>query len=83
MLSHEYGWTTEYVWSRTMREIDWRIRYILERKNLSMKFDAQLHGMEIKIPKHHDVEPVETTKEQDMAIQQAFNARKAKQNGKR
>lgn len=82
MLSSEYGWSTEYIWSRTMKEIDWRVRSILERKNLSMKFDAQIHGMEIKVPVT-DVGPVETTKEQDLAIQQAFNARKANRNGNR
>lgn len=36
----------------TMREVDWRIRSILDRRNMSMKYEAALHGKEIKAPQH-------------------------------
>lgn len=69
-----------------MKEIDWRIRAIIDRTNLSKSFQARLHNMEINIPKTVTQSPakVETTIDQDNAITQAFEAAKArKTNGKR
>lgn len=68
-----------------MREIDWRIKSIIARRNLDMKFEAQLHGAEIKIPKpESNSKPIEMTKDEEQAMEQAFaDAKLRKSNGRR
>jgi len=48
LLSAEYGWETEYIFSRTMKEISWRIESISKRQNIDMRFNAQIHGVKMK-----------------------------------
>ena len=51
MLTSEYGWNTEYILTRTMHEIGWRIDKIITRHNQDLEKDAKMHGMEIKTSK--------------------------------
>lgn len=86
MFSSEYGWKTEDIWKLTMREVDWRLRAMLNRKNLEKSFTALLHDKEIKIPKlnQEDNKPIKVSKEQEVAMEQAIEqaiARKKMQYG--
>lgn len=49
-LSAAYGWTTEYIWTRTMREITWRLMAIQEREFQDASFQAKIHGAELARP---------------------------------
>lgn len=58
VLSSEYGWTTEYILSRTIKEINWRMDAINDRRENQLKFEAKIHNFEIKNqPK--DLKPIE------------------------
>lgn len=88
LISSEYGWTTSQIWAMTMREVDWRIKAIINRTNLSNKFEALLHDKEMKIPdvKKKKEEPIQVSKEQENAMAKAIEAakqRKAREYGKR
>jgi hypothetical protein len=48
-LSKEYGWTTEYILSRTLKEIIWRVETINSRIFNERKLNATLHGKEYKM----------------------------------
>lgn len=48
ILSAEYGWTTEYILSRTFREIHIRMDRIVKRKDQDWKIWASLHGIQMK-----------------------------------
>lgn len=69
-----------------MREVDWRLRAILNRNNLEKAFDAQVHDKELKLPrvkKEKNVE-IKVTKEQEDAMAKAIEAaklRKAREYG--
>lgn len=80
MISSEYGWKTEYIWSKTMREIDWVIRAIVDRNNLDKSFHAKLHNMEINIPKTMPKEASKTkiTEDQEKAMERAYREAKAR-----
>lgn len=69
-----------------MREIDWRIKAIIDRKNLDATFEAKIHGMELKMPKvSEEVEEIKVSDKQqkamDEAIKQAMARKKAEFNG--
>jgi len=71
-----------------MREVDWRITSIIDRKNLDRTFNAQLHGCEINAPRVKErsgkVAKLSDEEEEAMsaAIEQAM-LRKAKQHVRR
>lgn len=71
-----------------MREIDWRLRAILDRKNLEKSFEALVHDKEMKVKslKREKIEPVKLTEAQERAMELAIEQakeRKAKQYGSR
>lgn len=47
-MSSEYGWKTEYILSRTLKEIGWRVTEIRRRNNELAKFEMNIHGMTTK-----------------------------------
>jgi len=55
LLSSEYGWSTEYIMSRTTKEIHWRVKRINNRNYGDAKFEAGIHGMKMK--GNHDDKP--------------------------
>lgn len=50
-LSKTYGWTTEYILTRTTREIAEHLKCIFKDKYEEMKFDASLSGFTLPEPK--------------------------------
>ena len=44
-MSSDYGWTTDYILTRTLFEINWRIENIIKRLNLDREFEMSVHGM--------------------------------------
>lgn len=68
-MSSEYGWKTEYIWTRTSREIAWRIDAINEREKKNIDFELQLNGFK---PIFKDTAKVETSPELDAAINKRF-----------
>lgn len=48
MISSEYGWSTDQIFSISLREVNWRIDEINKRKQAAHKLEAALHGMELK-----------------------------------
>lgn len=68
-----------------MREVDWRLRTIIDRSNLERVFTAKIHGVELNIPKviKESKGEVKVTKDQEQAMEQAFKAAKIrKANGR-
>jgi len=68
-----------------MKEIDWRIRKIINRENMEKKFNAKLHGMDLKIPKIEKEKEIELSPKQENALSEAIERaklRKAKQYGR-
>jgi len=51
LLSAEYGWGTEYILTRTMHEIRWRLDRLTNRLNQRVELDAKMHGLEVTTPK--------------------------------
>lgn len=71
----------------TMREVDWRIRSIVDRSNLERVFTAQLHGCEVDAPKvkKETKKMTEINNNQEKAMEAAIKQakiRKARQYGK-
>lgn len=82
MLSNEYGWTTEYILTRTFREIDYRLYAIDRRQKLNLKMKASLNGKKIKdlvIPKRtkKNKEVVESMEDKiiNAKVRAAYNKR--------
>jgi len=71
-LSNEYGWTTEYILSRTMREIYFRIMAINKRHRSKYKFEAALHGASFDSPTSDLNEEKELTPKQQLALDVAM-----------
>jgi len=69
-LSKEYGWTTDYIFTRTLREIDWRIDAINKRTSQEINFQLTLNGF---TPKSADTNGDEKTKELDKDQQLAMD----------
>lgn len=89
LLSHEYGWTTEYILSRTFKEIDYRLYAIDRRRKQQLKTTAKLHGREIKglvIPKRKTLQKAEEKSDAEIymekKIQRAFEQRMREHGGK-
>lgn len=76
-MSSEYGWTSDEIFSLTMKEVDWRVKNIIDRKNLDATFEAKIHGVEIKAPKTSsdaNDEEMKVTPEQQQAMDEAIEA---------
>ncbi len=43
LISSEYGWTSDYIWTRTAREISWRLDQIDFRTAQDFRMSALLH----------------------------------------
>ena len=78
MLSSEYGWDDETILSLTMRKVEWRVRKIIERKNLNMKFEALLHDKEVKETERKEVVQEELDEDKKELLDAALNAAKAR-----
>lgn len=78
MLSSEYGWTTEYILSRTAREIFWRLNSIRDRVISNRKIEASLHGMEYRMP---ESAPVIDDERRDL-VEEAIRQRMALNGGR-
>lgn len=68
VLSHEYGWTTEYILSRTIKEVSWRLDRIVHRKNKDLELEAALRGVKLK----KRAKKVELSEDQASAIARAY-----------
>lgn len=85
VLSKEYGWTTEYIASRTRREIDWRVRKLVARTKMDVQLQARLHDKELKSSSAEETPDVVLGEEEKKAIERnqaealkRIGARKAK-----
>ena len=82
LLSSEYGWKTEYIMNRPIKEIKWRVKEIGKRKNNDREFIMKING----IPVEKKAEkPVKLTKDQERAMELALQRakeRKAKEYGR-
>lgn len=70
-----------------MREVDWRISSIIDRRNLERVFTAKLHGCEIDAPraKVESAKVAGINKSQEAAMEDAIKKaelRKARQYGR-
>ena len=75
-LSHEYGWTTEQILSLTWSELDWRLKEISKRHDYDRRFNASLHGVNLKpsvTGSKNNSKPVKLTKEKQLAIDKAIS----------
>lgn len=82
-LSHEYGWTTEYILSRTFREIHYRMIAIARRRGQEAKFTASLHDKKIKglvIPRKSEKKKEESLEDKiaEAKINEAFRQKMIK-----
>lgn len=70
-----------------MREVWWRLRVINERNSDKLKFDAKIHGLDLKIPGQKKKEDeVKLTEDQERSMQEALKiamARKQKEYGRK
>jgi len=65
-----------------MKEVDWRIKSILDRRNMRMELEASLHGKTIKSKRLTEVVPMKIDKDKDNMIKKAHEAAIArKKNG--
>lgn len=83
LISSEYSWTTDYILTRTKREIAWRLDQIDFRNAQDFRLSALLHGIELP-PIEQDTEQKETpfTVEEIQTIQRSkadFMKRKAEE----
>jgi len=58
-----------------MREVDWRLKSILDRKNQHMEYIAAVHDKNIK-KQRHNKETVKISEEQEKNIMKAFEHRR-------
>jgi len=84
LLSYEYGWETEYILSRTFREIEYRLYAIDRRRKIEQANQMALRGVKpnIAIPARRvslkkTKEDVEVDKQAEDQIMRAFEQRKA------
>ena len=75
LFSKEYGWTTEYIFERTLHEINWRIDRISKRLNLNRKFEMAIHGMKPIVEEDEQV-PVKLDANQEKAMKIALDRAK-------
>lgn len=75
LFSKEYGWTTEYIFERTLHEINWRLDRISKRLNLDRKFEMAIHGMK-PITGEESREPVKLDADQEKAMKIALDRAK-------
>lgn len=54
-----------------MKEVDWRLNTILDRKNLELEFNALIHDKQMNRKVNTESIPIETSKEQEDAIKRA------------
>lgn len=83
-MSHEYGWETEYILSRTFREIEYRLYAIDRRKKIEQANQMALRGVKpnVAIPRRRvslkkTKEEVEIDKKAEDKIMKAFEQRKS------
>jgi len=65
-----------------MREIDWRLRYRAKRNNQLYKFEALLHGMDLKLP-DDEIKDEATPEEEKTQLERIEKARIKALNRKR
>jgi hypothetical protein len=72
LISSEYGWSDEYIWTLTTRRVDHLIGSIVKRRNLRMEFEALLSDKKIKLPNAKvSSEPLKIDQKQEEAIELA------------
>ena len=56
-----------------MKEVDWRLKSIMDRRNLDMRFQASIHGVEVKTPRFEteNAEPIKIDDKQEEALKRA------------
>lgn len=67
LLSSEYGWSTEYIFERSLHEINWRIERISKRLNLKRKFQMNIHGMKPVVSEEGEIK-LDDNQKKAMAI---------------
>ena len=77
MLSHNYGWDTEYILDKSLYEIYWRLRKICDRINSERTFIDSLHGIDLKTPIAHKEGNIKLDDDQEKAM--AIALERAKQ----
>jgi len=55
LFCNEYGWTVEQVFDSTKEQIGLLVGSIMKRKQADIKFQADLHGAEMKSGSKNDV----------------------------
>lgn len=71
----EYGhpWnTTEYVFARTRRELDWRLKAVSARIEAERSFQANLHGRKLENEIESGQDDEELSEAQQLAIDKAM-----------
>lgn len=81
-MSCEYGWDTEYILSRTEREIAWRLEQIGIDFDNRLGIDATLHGMEYKAPARKEKVEVKITEDQQKKLDQILKESQARKRAK-
>jgi hypothetical protein len=78
MLSSNYSWSTEYILSRSLHEIEWRMVAINKRQAREVRLNALIAGRELK-------EPVKriTPQDQNKAMEYAERKYKERLSGNR
>lgn len=67
LFASEYGWTFDYIWTLTTREVAATIKKINERTERRIEFEYKLHGFKVE-----KIEPSKFSKEDDTAVNQAY-----------
>lgn len=75
LLSREYGWTTEYILSRTYKEIEYRLYYIDRRLKIEQANKIMLAGgkAKIAIPKRRIIAKKEEKSFDEIIQEQRIN----------
>ena len=74
LLMSEYGWTAEYIWKLTEKEVEWMVYKITDRQKAEAKFQAALAGKKLKNTSQDDLD-VNFSGEHDKKIQEAMEKR--------
>lgn len=86
-MSSEYGWSTDYILTRTLFEIDWRIRSINKRVDNDINFQLAIRGIPVSKKTGEKKEKnKKLTPEQEMAMEIALERakkRKAEEYGRK
>lgn len=69
MLSSQYGWTTDYIWTLTSREVYWRTKTINSRLKEEINFELQLNKFK---PIFKDEVKIEENPELDRGVKERF-----------